>query len=118
MCTYWKSDGTSQQPWLEFDLGGEKNISRAILFEGWYQGELANIHGFQIEAESGGKWKQVADVAAWGAGKPTEHAFDIWPMDVFHQEIRFDPVSARRVRLTITRATAAPVIHEFQIYER
>jgi alpha-L-fucosidase len=118
VCTYWKSDGKSQQPWLEFDLGGKRSISRAILFEGSYQGELANIHGFEIEAESGGKWKQVANVTAWGAGKTNEHAFDNWPLAVFHQEIRFDPVSAQRVRLKITRATAAPVIHEFQIYER
>jgi hypothetical protein len=39
-------------------------------------------------------------------------------MAVFHQEIRFKPVSARYVRLKITRATAAPIIHEFELYER
>ena len=118
MCTFWKADGKTQQPWIEFDLGAERSISRAILLEGWYQGQLANIHGFAIEAESGGKWKQVADVTAWGAGTAHEHAFDNWPMAVFHQEIRFDPVSARHVRLKITRSSAAPVIHEFQLYER
>ena len=69
MCTYWQSDGKTQQPWIEFDLGAEKSVSRAILFEGWYQGQLANIHRFEIEADAGGKWKQVADVTAWGQGK-------------------------------------------------
>ena len=118
MCTYWKSDGKTPQPWIEFDLGAERSVSRAILFEGWYQGELANIHGFEIEMESGGKWKQVADVTAWGAGKASEHAFDNWPMAVFHQEIRFSPVTSRRFRLKVTRASAAPLIHEFQLYER
>ncbi|HEV2268710.1 MAG TPA: alpha-L-fucosidase [Steroidobacteraceae bacterium] len=118
MCTYWKSDGKTEQPWIEFDLGIERSVSRAILFEGWYQGQFANIHRFEIDVETGGKWKQVADVTAWGQGTPTEHAFDNWPMAVFHQEVRFAPVSARRVRLKITRATAAPVIHEFQLYER
>lgn len=118
MCTYWQADGKTAQPWIEFDLNAEKTVSRAILFEGWYQGELANIHGFEIEAESGGKWKQVANVTAWGKGTPHEHAFDNWPMAVFHQEIRFDPVSARRIRLKITRVTAAPIVHEFQVYAR
>lgn len=85
MCTYWKSDGQAEPPWLEFDLGTEKEVSRAILFEGWYQGEFANIDRFEIDVESGGAWKQVADVAAWGQGTPHENAFDNWPMAVFHQ---------------------------------
>lgn len=118
MCTFWQADGKTPQPWIEFDLGADRSVSRAILFEGWDQGELANIHRFVIEVEAGGKWKQAADVTSWGQGKPEEKAFDTWPMAVFHQEIRFDPVTARRVRLKITRASAAPVIHEFQLYAR
>jgi alpha-L-fucosidase len=118
LCTYWKADGKSQPPWLEFDLGAERGISRAILLEGWYPGELANIHGFELDVESGGKWKQIAAVTAWGDGTPQEAAFDNWPMDVFHQEIRFEPVTARRVRLKITRTSSTPIIHEFQLYER
>lgn len=117
-CTYWKSDGEAPQPWIEWDLGAEKRISRAILLEGWYQGELANIHRYEIDVESGGKWKQVVDVTAWGEGKPEAHKYDNWPMAVFHPEVRFAPVSARRVRLKITRASAPPVINEFQLYER
>lgn len=118
MCTYWKSDGKTQQPWIEFDLGSERSVSRAILFEGWDQGELANIHRFEIDVDAGGKWKPVADVTSWGQGTPHERAFDTWPMAVFHQEIRFAPVSGRYFRLKITRATAAPVVHEFELYER
>jgi alpha-L-fucosidase len=117
-CTYWKSDGKTKEPWLEFDLGTAKSISRAVLFEGWYEGELANIHRFEVDVKSAGKWQQIVDVNPWGAGTPAEHAFDNWPMSVFHQEIRFKPVSARFVRLKITRITAAPVIHEFELYER
>jgi hypothetical protein len=71
-----------------------------------------------MDVESGDNWKQVADVTAWGAGTAKEAAFDNWPIDVFHQEVRFDPVKARRVRLRITRASSAPIIHEFQLYER
>ncbi len=74
--------------------------------------------GSRSTVESGDKWKQIADVAAWGAGTAQEAAFDNWPMDVFHQEIRFDTVKTRRVRLKITRSSATPIIHEFQLYER
>jgi alpha-L-fucosidase len=118
LCTFWKSDGKKLRPWIEFDLGTEKRISRAILFEGWYQGEFANIRRFEIAVESGGKWKQVVDASAWGEGTPHEHDMDNWPMAVSHQEVRFAPVSARRVRLKIIRATAAPVINELELYER
>jgi alpha-L-fucosidase len=117
-CTYWKSDGKTEQPWLEFDLGEVSDISRAVLLEGWYQGELANIHRFQIDIKAVAQWHQVVDVNSWGAGTPQERAFDNWPMAVFHQEVRFKRVRARYVRLKITRASAAPIIHEFELYER
>jgi alpha-L-fucosidase len=116
--TFWKSDGKSKRPWLEYDLVSAKSISRAILFEGEYEGELANIHRYQIEVKIGDAWKQVADVTPWGFEKGQETDFDTWPLSVFHPEIRFAPVSAQHVRLTIIRFTDTPVIHEFELYER
>lgn len=118
MCTYWKSDVIAGPSWLEFDLGSIRSVSRAILFEGWYQGEYANIHEFEILAKVNGAWQQVADVKTWGAGTPQEQAFDNWPMPVFHQEIRFKPVRTRYVWLKLNRVTAPPIIHEFDLYER
>jgi alpha-L-fucosidase len=116
--TYWKSDGQTKQPWLEYDLGSEKSISRATLFEGAYEGELANIHRFQIDVKSGADWKRIADVTTWGFDTGQEEDFFEWPISVFHPEVRFAPVSAQFVRLKILKAVETPVIHEFELHER
>jgi alpha-L-fucosidase len=116
--TYWKSDGKTKQPWLEYDLGSVKSFSRTTLFEGEFEGELANIHRYQIEARVGEAWKQVADVTPWGFDKGQETDFDTWPLSVFHPEVRFAPVSTQHVRLKIIRATDTPIIHEFELHER
>jgi alpha-L-fucosidase len=118
MRTCWTADGKTEKPWLEYDLGGAKTFSRAILFEGEWEGQLANIHHYQIEARSESGWKLAADVTPWGHGSPRERAFDDWPMSVFHPEVRFPPMTARFIRLRIVRATAAPAVHEFELYER
>jgi alpha-L-fucosidase len=117
-CTYWKSDGSTEKCWLKFDLGRVRTVSRAILLEGYYQGEYANIREAELLVQTAGGWQKVADIRAWGAGTPQANAFDNWPMAVFHQEIRFKPVDTRHVWLKINRTAAAPVIHEFDVYER
>jgi len=117
MSTLWKPDGTTQPAWLEYDLGAEKSITRAILFEGAYEGESANIHHVQIEVKTGDDWKVISDVYSWG-GKSESPAFDEWPISVSHPEIRFDAVIARHVRLKLLRTTGTPMIHEFELYER
>ncbi len=116
MTTCWKGDGKTQQPWLEYDLGTARTISRAILFEGEYEGELSNIHKLQIEAQIDGKWKAVTEVlTTWGNGEPP---FDDWPISIMHPEIRFPPVQAQHVRLKMLRVSSKPIIHEFELYER
>lgn len=120
MRTYWEADGKTKQPWLEYDLGSVKSLSRAVLFEGAYEGELANIHRYTIEVrgEPEAEWKKVSDVTTWGFDTSEEEAFFDWPMTVFHPEVRFAPVAAQFVRLKILKAVSAPIIHEFEIYER
>ena len=122
--TYWKADhgpsGYVSQPWLEYDLGRERSISRAILREGEYEGELANIHRFwmDIRTDIGEPWRRIADVTDWGFESSEEAAFAAWPINVFHPEIRFQPVAARYLRLTIVQSHELPIIHEFALYER
>jgi len=122
--TYWKADhgpsGYVSQPWLEYDLGRERIISRAILREGEYEGELANIRRLWMDMRTdiGEPWRRVADVTNWGFESGDEAAFAAWPMNVFHQEMRFQPVAARYVRLTIAQSHELPSIHEFALYER
>lgn len=120
MRTAWKADATAKQPWIEFDLGAEKSISRAILFEGAYEGELANIHRYQVDARSNetDTWKRVDDVKTWGFDTGEEEDFYEWPISVFKPEMRFTPVTARYVRVKILKAVALPVIHAFELYER
>src|SRR3546814_3940209 len=49
MHTAWQADTGTKQPWIQFDLGAEKTIARAILFEGAYEGELADIHRYKVD---------------------------------------------------------------------
>jgi hypothetical protein len=114
MLTSWKSDG--KLGWLEYDLGKEKTVSRAVFFEGKDEGQLANIRSYQIQALVAGLWKTVKEVHSFGDGD--NPSFDSWPISVFYPEIRFAPVTTRYVRLVIVRSTANPVIHEFELYEK
>jgi alpha-L-fucosidase len=116
MSTYWQSDGKTEQPWLEYDLGSEKTLSRAVLFEGEYEGQLANIHKMQIDVLQKDQWIPVTPLlTSWGNGEPP---FDDWPISVMHPEIRFKPTATRRVRLRLVRVTGRPSIHSFELYER
>ena len=118
--TAWKADTATKQPWVEFDLGSEKSVSRAILFEGEYEGELANIHRFQVEARSNpaDPWKRVDDVKTWGFDTGEEEDFYEWPISVFKPEMRFTPTRGRYFRVKILKYVAPPVIHAFELYER
>ncbi len=115
MSTYWKAEGNNQQPWIEYDLGKEYPISRAILFEGEYEAQYSNIRSFSIQVKTGGVWKTIKEVKSWGPGT---NVFNAWPISIFHPEIRFDTITARYVRLLVTGYTGDPVIHEVEIYER
>lgn len=117
-CTYWKADSETGPIWLEFDLGSIREISRAILTEGWYQGQYANIHHVEVLVNTNEQWKSVTNLETWGSGTPQERAFNDWPMSVFHQEITFSPVRTRYVWVKLLRVTAAPIIHEFDLFER
>ncbi len=120
MRTAWKADTGIKQPWIEFDLGAEKTLARAILFEGAYEGELANIHRYQVDVRSHetDDWKRIDDVKTWGFDTSQEEDFFEWPISVFHPELRFTPTSARYVRVKVLEAVAPPVIHAFDLYER
>lgn len=114
--TFWRADGSTAQPWLEYDLGCRKSISRAILFEGQYEGQCANIHKMQIEVLENGCWNPVTEMlSAWGNGEPV---FDDWPISIRYPEIRFGPVRAQHIRLTLVRVTNKPVIHQFELFGR
>ncbi len=112
MSTYWQAESGDMKGWLEYDLGRERTFSRAIIFEGKEQGQYNRLRHCQIQAKIDGQWKPFADA------KTSEWGGDAWPLNVTDQQIRFDPVTARHVRLKILRTRDMPVIHEFKLYER
>ena len=122
MATYWQADGSAESPWLEYDLGSEKSVSRAVLFEGAFEGQHANIHHIQIEVKEGDDWKVVKEgqsiLGPWANTSDAPYDFNTWPLSVIHPELRFDPVVARHVRLKLVRVTGKPIIHQFELYER
>lgn len=118
MSTYWESDGKTESPWLEHDLGSEKSISRAVLFEDANEGQSARIHHLQIEIKTDDGWTVVSDiVSTLPLGSKTSE-FSRWPISIANPEIHFDPVTARHVRLKLSGVWGVPVIHEFELYER
>ena len=118
MSTYWESDGKTESPWLEYDLGSEKSISRAVLFEDANEGQSARIHHLQIEIKTDDGWTVVSDiVSTLPLGSKTSE-FSRWPISIANPEIHFDPVTARHVRLKLSGVWGVPVIHEFELYER
>ena len=112
MSTYWQADTGDKQGWLEYDLGRERTFSRAILLEGKEQGQYNRLRHCQIQTKIDGQWKTLCDVetSPWGG--------DAWPLAVTDQQIKFDPTTARHVRLKILRTRDMPIIHEFKLYER
>lgn len=117
MATFWRADGKTDQPWLEYDLGQERTISRAVLFEGRYEGEVASIHHATIDVLIGDRWTTASDLYGW-SGDKQDPMFDNWPMSVSHPEIRFAPVKTRRVRLRLLRVVGSTTVNEFELYER
>jgi alpha-L-fucosidase len=96
--TRWATDDDRKSAWVEFDLGGDTTFDSAVVTEGWNR-----IEQFAVEIPDGnGGWKAV-----YAGGK----------MGGDGAVIRFAPVTARRVRLNILRATAGPTIWDFEIYD-
>lgn len=113
--TFWQADNNNGPSWIEFDLGREASISRAVLFEGQEEGQRNAIRIAQLQVLKDTGWLTVKEISAWGFGS---EKFDEWPISVSVPEMKFDPVMARKVRFTIIRATRPPVIHELELYER
>ena len=97
--TRWATDSGIKSAWLEVDLGKPATFSRAVIKQAYP--ELKRVRKFAIEYLQDDQWKpcyQGADLGAKFAAK-------------------FDPVTARRVRLNLTESTDGPTIWEFQLFQ-
>jgi alpha-L-fucosidase len=94
--TRWATDVGTASAWLEVDLGATKTFDCAVLMEA-YPGR---VRSFQLQWRNGSNWQTFATGTTIG---------EAWSRT-------FIPVTARRVRLSITAATEGPSIWEFQLF--
>ncbi len=95
--TRWATDAGTKQAWLEVDLGRPVTFSRVLIDE-WDQGGR-RIQAFELQYKTGADWKTFHQGATIGPN---------WTG-------KFQPVTARQVRLNILDATDGPTINEFEI---
>ncbi len=96
--TRWATDAGTKSAWLELDLGQPKTFSRAVIRQAFP--ELNRVRKFAIEYWRDGKW-----IAVYQGGSPGARF-----------AAKFQPITARHVRLDITEATDGPTISEFQLF--
>ena len=96
----WATDDGTTNAWLEVDLGKSMKIGRVVIEQAYP--ELKRVKQFAIEYRDGDEWKTCYRGENPGANLDT----------------RFEPITARRVRLNITGSTGGPTIKEFQLFER
>jgi alpha-L-fucosidase len=107
--TFWTTDASVTEGWLEYDLGQPLTFSRAILDEG----DDGWIRHVQLQTKLDGEWKSIFE---YRHGNP-----ELWkqiPMELFSPEFRFAPVTVQVLRVKIITAIQSPVIREFRLYER
>ena len=97
--TRWATDSNVTSAWLELDLGKPVTFSRFVIKQAFP--ELKRVRKFAIEYWQDDQWKPCFR----GEGLAATLAD------------RFEPVTARRVRLNVTDATDGPTFWEFQLFE-
>ena len=96
MTTRWATDGGTKQAWLEIDLQQPTKISSALIIQECGQ----RIKKYQIEKFTDDKWESF-------------YYSDNVQME---NSVKFEPITATRIRLNILEATEGPTIAEFQVF--
>jgi alpha-L-fucosidase len=95
--TRWATDGGIHEAWLEVDLGAPTAIGRVMIDE---PEEYKRVQAFELQFKDGDAWKTFHKGTAIGPR---------WTA-------KFEPVTARYVRLNILKAADGPTIWEFQLF--
>ncbi len=95
--TRWATDAEVSKCWLEVDLGKAETFDRGVIDECIDYG--VRVKAFQLQYQKDGDWVTFFHGTAIGK----EH------------EVKFDPVTARHVRLNI-EGSGGPTINEFQLF--
>ncbi len=96
--TRWATDAATGACWLEVDLGKPQTFDRAAIQECVEFG--VRVKAFELQFKEGEQWKTFHSGKAIG--------------DTL--EVKFEPVTARFVRLNITEGQGGPTIGEFQLF--
>jgi alpha-L-fucosidase len=96
--TYWTADDWTASPTVEFDLGKECTFNVAELAEHIEIGQ--RIAQFVLEVPDGAGWKQFAGGTTVG----------------YKRLLRFEPVTASKVRLRILDSRICPTLSGFGLY--
>ncbi|MCX7800048.1 MAG: alpha-L-fucosidase [Fimbriimonadales bacterium] len=96
--TYWAADEAARSGWLEADLGRERTIDCVEIREPIRLGQ--RVARFRVSVASGAAWRTVAEGTTVGP----------------RRLLRFDPVSASRVRLEVLEARGCPLIQDLRAY--
>jgi len=92
--TRWATDSGVQAAWLEVDLGSATTFDRALISEA-----IDRVQEFELQCREGEEWKTFARGTTIGN----------------KLNLKFEPVTARFVRLNILKATDGPTISELQL---
>ena len=96
--TRWATDASVGPCWLEVDLGKPETFDRVLIDECVEWG--ARVRAFELQSKEGDEWKTFSSGKAVGPNR----------------EVKFNPVTARCVRLNITEGQGGPTIFEFQLF--
>jgi len=97
--TYWTTDAGVHSAMLTVELGKPVTFDRAMIQEATTLGQ--RVRSFAIKVWDGHRWQTIAEGTTIG----------------YKRLLRFDPVTASRVRLTIRDARACPAIGEFGLFK-
>ena len=96
--TYWATDDGVTTATLDIDLGAPITFNRVMVQEEISLGQ--RVEAYHIEVLDGGTWRDIVHGTTIG-----------------HKKLdRFDTVTASKVRLSIDKALASPVISQFGLY--
>ena len=93
--TGWVAPVGAKRGWLEVDLGQDRTVAQAVI----YEGVPGRIRQFELQYQTDGDWQSAYRGSELGA----------------QAIIRFQPVSARHFRLNVLAADDRPSILEFKL---
>ena len=92
--TRWATDAGIHDAWLEVDMGRPVTINRAVVSE-----VIDRVQAYELQYKKGDEWRTCASGTKIGQDAT----------------FKFEPLTARFVRLVITKASDGPTLSEFPV---